>query len=121
MMNKLLLVEYNIESLSNIKKILSKYFDEVITARNGNEALKLFNENKKFSLVITNLNMPLMNGLELIEKLNLIDKSLPIYLTTAQMNKNQEKKLKKLRIIGLIEKPINIINLVKIIKIELNQ
>lgn len=50
---------------------------EVITACNGREALDIL-EDKSFSLLITDLNMPEMDGIELVVKIRNIDISLPI-------------------------------------------
>ncbi len=47
---------------------LSKIFKEVVYAENGEEALNLYTQDE-YDIVITDINMPKMNGLQLIEEL----------------------------------------------------
>lgn len=64
-----------------IRKLLSDFFSfygyEVITASNGKEVLDIL-KYKSCNLLITDLNMPLMDGIELVVKIRNLDISLPI-------------------------------------------
>ena len=62
----ILIVDDSKMQLSVLQKILIKMNLNVITAENGEEALKIIEEdNIKFSLVLTDYNMPKMDGMEL--------------------------------------------------------
>jgi putative two-component system response regulator len=67
---------------------------EVSEARNGREALDLFKE-KPYHLVLTDLHMPLMDGLELTRAIKAQDPLLPVILLTADGEK--EVRLKGLQ------------------------
>ncbi|MEH7336937.1 response regulator, partial [Neobacillus drentensis] len=43
-------------------------FDEVLEASNGNKALEIIKARGDIDIVITDINMPVMNGIELIEE-----------------------------------------------------
>lgn len=65
---KALLVEDNEEILFLMEYLLNKNGFEVKKARNGVEALEILGT-EVFDLLITDFNMPVMNGLELIENI----------------------------------------------------
>lgn len=66
--------DVNRELLGNI---LSERY-EVAYAANGEDALeKLFDRNAHYSLVLLDLLMPIMSGLELLEKIQVITKPTP--------------------------------------------
>lgn len=70
-----------VDDNEHVRKLLLDFVSsngyEVITACNGREALDIL-EDKSFSLLITDLNMPEMDGIELVVKIRNIDISLPI-------------------------------------------
>jgi len=70
-----------VDDEEHIKSLLSEIFSfngyDVILANNGREALEIL-KNKYCSLLITDLNMPVMDGIELVNKIRNLDISLPI-------------------------------------------
>lgn len=67
-MMKILLVDDDTVTLNSISKRLSEFGYDVVTARNGIEALQEFIKNH-FDLVITDIAMPRMNGITLVEEI----------------------------------------------------
>jgi len=67
-----LFVEDDVESRKEITIILNRFFDNVIEAENGAEGIEKF---KKYDidLVITDINMPKLNGLDMISKIKNIN------------------------------------------------
>lgn len=66
----ILIVEDSKTQLAIAKKILDKMNLNVFTASNGKEALEIIEKNEiKFSMVLTDYNMPIMDGMELTFKL----------------------------------------------------
>ena len=65
---KVLVVDDSITQRSQIKYILEKYCFNVIEAKDGLEAFKIFERNSDIRLIITDHNMPNMTGMELVEK-----------------------------------------------------
>ena len=66
---KALVVDDSKTSRALIKSLLERHYLKVDTAETGSEALELLNKNKDYSLVITDFNMPEMDGAELITKI----------------------------------------------------
>ncbi len=81
---------------------------DVTLAGDGVEALKVSN-GKKFDVIVTDINMPNMDGLELIK--NLRDKEdfkfTPILVLTTEGGDDKKKEGKKLGATGWIVKPFN--------------
>jgi DNA-binding NtrC family response regulator len=83
MPEKILAVDDEPNMLRLLKTILtSKTNYEVVTTNNPLEAAKLLQE-ESFDLLITDLKMPLMDGMDLIEAVKKIDPALPIIMVTA--------------------------------------
>ncbi len=102
-----LYAEDDSDILESVSEILEDLFDEVITATDGKEALALYNYHKNIDFLITDINMPQMNGLKLIEELRSIDKSLPVLVTTAYNKQDFLIKCIELKVDGFILKPID--------------
>ncbi|MCD6546641.1 MAG: response regulator [Thermotogae bacterium] len=104
-MKKILVVddETNIRNL--IKKILSDEF-EVDTAANGLEALKLL-KNKEFDLMILDINMPQMDGVELMKKLKKHNVSIPIVVISVFSDPEKLIETFKLGATDFIVKPFS--------------
>ncbi len=81
----ILYVEDDKALLYETGSILSKIFRSVDTATNGAEGLLKFTENS-YDLVITDIEMPELNGLELSQKIKEIDPQLPIVVISAYSN-----------------------------------
>ena len=77
-----LVAEDNELNLALLKDQLRTLGAKAVTARDGHEALALFNESR-FDAVITDINMPEMGGFELLEALRQQAPSLPVYAVSA--------------------------------------
>lgn len=103
-----LVVDDNQDMLDMLKFELDKDFD-VITASDGNEALKII-ENVTPSIVLTDLMMPVMDGIELCRRLK-ADKStvsIPIIILTAKHDLGVKLEGLTLGADDYITKPFNI-------------
>lgn len=65
-----------------LKTMLKKEGYEVVTAAEGREALRLLKE-KKIAAVVTDLKMPGLDGMELLDQIMADDPSLPVIMMTA--------------------------------------
>src|SRR5690349_11634627 len=90
------LVDDSATILLSISNILAKAGYAVEKAQNGEEALRKFNAGIKVDLLVTDLNMPGINGIELIKQVRQLPsfRFLPIlFLTTeSQQSKKMEAK-----------------------------
>jgi len=70
-----------VDDEKHIKELLKEFLSfngyETIVASNGIEALEILKD-KSCSLLITDMNMPYMDGIELVQRIRSFDISLPI-------------------------------------------
>lgn len=109
---KILVVEDQTMFLEYIVSILRKREDvkEIITATNGKDAFSLLHENK-VTLIITDLNLPKMNGLMFIEQTRKYYPKVKILVLTQYQNKGLLRKMTKLDVDGFLTKNSNQENL----------
>jgi CheY-like chemotaxis protein len=76
-----LFVEDEEMSRTTIGRLLSTRFANVLLAENGKEGLAAFNSHHP-DVVITDLEMPVMTGMEMIQRIREIGRDVPIIITT---------------------------------------
>ncbi|GAB5045981.1 hybrid sensor histidine kinase/response regulator [Thermodesulfovibrio sp. TK110] len=103
-----LVVDDSISVRKSLQSILEDRKLKVYTAKDGAEALNLL-ERKKIDLVVTDLEMPVMHGYELISRLrkDVRFKDLPIIVLTSRGTKKHEEKAIALGADGYIVKPFD--------------
>ena len=81
---------------------------EVISADNGAEALELALREKP-DIVVTDYQMPVMTGLELVEKLRQHEetKDIPVIMLTARSFAIEQEQQEALQISGCLSKPFS--------------
>lgn len=67
MTNKILFVDDESNVLQSLRRQLRKQY-EVVTAESGEEALELIDEKGPFAVVVSDMRMPLMDGVELLQE-----------------------------------------------------
>ena len=78
---------------------------DIKTASNGQEALRQF-KNEKFDLVLTDLKMAGMDGLQLLNEISQLDSSLPVILMTAHGSIDTVKEALRGGAFDYLEKPL---------------
>lgn len=86
--NRILIVDDNPDIIEFLTTVLLKYYN-VDSASNGAEALKILNK-QVYDLVISDVMMPVMNGIELCRKIknNISTSHIPVILLTAKATKD---------------------------------
>jgi len=84
---------------------LKSHFKEIIEASNGIEALKKYKENQP-DIIITDIEMPKMNGLEFCKRIREDNQSTPIIITTAHINVEYLLEAVSLNLIKYLGKPL---------------
>ena len=74
---RILVVDNEVNMLALFKRVLQKEGYEVVTVPSGEEAL-LKLESQWYDLLISDLKMPGMDGLELLKKAKLLSPTLPV-------------------------------------------
>jgi two-component system cell cycle sensor histidine kinase/response regulator CckA len=81
---------------------------KVIKAHSGYEGLQLFEENKsKIDLIISDFEMPEMNGKEVMNKLRKIDPQIKVMLSSGALTDEDEKEVRNEGFNGFLKKPYN--------------
>jgi len=116
---KVLYVEDNTGAQKSILLLLKNFFDDIITANDGLDGLEKFKHNK-FDLIISDIRMPKMNGIDMCKKIkentNSRPYDIPIIITTAHNESDILLECIKLNIDGFLLKPINFKQLEKTIR-----
>jgi len=107
----LLYVEDNEEARDSTLELLHEFFTNIITGVDGVDGIEKFQQND-IDLIITDINMPRLNGLEMAEKIKEIDNDVPILVLSAHNESSFFIDSIKLGIDGYILKPLNIEQLV---------
>lgn len=78
----ILLAEDNLVNQEVMKGLVTKFGDNMDIAQNGQEALEMFKEGQ-YDLILMDINMPVMNGLEASKQIRALDADIPIVAVTA--------------------------------------
>lgn len=103
---KVLLVEDDVELQKQLKLFLSRFVGKVDTAGNGIEALKEYKDNP-YDLIITDLTMPSMGGIELAKKIHALNEQQKIIVISALSESDQLIELINIGIDAFLLKPLN--------------
>ncbi len=94
------------------EKILKMMGYEVITARSGREALRLYKENQvKINLVVLDMIMPGMSGGETYDRLKGINPNVKVLLSSGYSMDGQASEILKRGCSGFIQKPFRMSHL----------
>ncbi|MCW8838170.1 MAG: response regulator transcription factor [Thiovulaceae bacterium] len=102
----ILLAEDEDELREFLKEYLQIFFIKVHTAECGDEAYMLYKD-KKPDIIITDINMPSMDGLTLISKIREDDKDTKIIVMSAHSEEEKLLKAIELHLETYLIKPIN--------------
>ncbi len=107
-MKTIMLVDDSATILLSVSNILMKAGYAVEQARSAEEGLRLFEAGKKTDLLITDLNMPGMNGIELIKKVRALSayKFMPILFLTTESQQSKRAEAKAAGASGWLVKPV---------------
>ncbi len=88
-----------------MQTLLQEFFDHITVVSNGKEGLVAF-QKERIDIVLTDINMPVMSGIEMIEHIRKIDKTVPILILTAFNDTEYLLEAIKYNISGYVLKPI---------------
>jgi len=104
-LKNILVLEDNADTQALLKLLLEKNGYLVTIAGDGNEAL-MYIGRQEFDLILSDINMPNMDGIQLLDIKNKKQISLPIILLTANDSEECEKICLEMGAIDYIKKPI---------------
>ena len=120
MTTRVLLVEDEDVARKTLAFYLNTIFDEVILACDGEEGFSILKENinndKTFDLVLTDLKMPNVDGMGMIDLIRELIPNQRFIIVSAHKNEEDLLKLINLRVLGYFLKPLNIDNMMEMLK-----
>lgn len=84
---------------------LEPFFSTIYEANNGKEALALYEE-KQPDIILTDIEMPQMNGLEFVESIRQKDTTTPVLVLTAYTTHSYLFKAIELNLVKYLTKPL---------------
>lgn len=95
-----------------LESIFKKLFKNVLTACDGKEGFDLFLQNyqneNRVDVIVSDINMPTLNGLEMLRKIREYDKDIPTIFLTAHSESHFLLEAIELHVSEYITKPLNI-------------
>lgn len=110
-----------VDDSESILAVVSTTLDdeyEVVTASDGGEAIRILNEDLHIDLIITDLNMPKADGIQVIKSARSLSKFAltPILMLTTESQMQKKQEAKDAGATGWIVKPFQPENLKAVIK-----
>ncbi len=104
------LVVLYVEDEEEVREALARYlrrrFAKVDTAENGEEGLEKFKQNH-YDIVITDVRMPIMDGLEMAKKIKEITEDMPVIVVTAFNETDYFLRAIEIGIDRYVKKPVD--------------
>lgn len=110
---KVLYVEDEDDVRNFTAKTLTAIVKEVVLAANGQEGVEQFKQNPDIDLIITDINMPKLGGLEMCEEIQQINKDIPIVITSAHNDPDFLKKAIDIGVDAYAMKPVDLYQLLE--------
>ena len=117
---KILFVEDEKAIRENYVTYLKMFFSEVFEAENGEKAYELY-KLKKPDIMIVDINIPKLNGLELLEKIREHDYNTKAIVLTAHTDKSFLLKATSLKLTKYLVKPVSRKDLEETLEITVNE
>ncbi|PPB73203.1 response regulator transcription factor [Campylobacter hyointestinalis] len=91
----------------NIADSLRYYVKEVFETSNGDEAYRIY-QDKAPDIILSDIHMPILNGIELVKKIREQDRKTPIIMITAHIDKKYLMDAVELHMEKYLVKPIDL-------------
>ena len=103
---KILYVEDDEIARENGIEYLENYFEHIYKASDAIKALQLYEKHKP-DIIITDIQMPKLNGLEFVKRIRQKDKKTQVIVITAFCDKSYLLKAIELQLVKYLVKPVN--------------
>lgn len=101
---------------TRIADTLSFYVKEIIQAKDGEEGYNLYKEYKP-DVILSDILMPIVDGLEMVKKIRKDDRNTPIIMITAHTEKEYLLDAVTLQLENYLVKPVTLNNILNALKI----
>jgi two-component system chemotaxis response regulator CheY len=109
MLKKVLIIDDSPLIHQMYRLVLSRYHCEILDAMNGQEALKLLQLQEDVGLILLDINMPVMNGVQFLEKAGpvLRARQLPVIVISTEGKESDTIRCLQLGAKGYVKKPFH--------------
>jgi CheY-like chemotaxis protein len=116
-------VDDDIRNIFALNSLLERHSMEVISATNGQEAIKLVESTDNLSLVLMDVMMPEMDGYETMRRIRMQQqfRTLPIIALTAKAMKGDREKCLEAGASDYVAKPVNTEQLLSLVRMWLHR
>ncbi|MBN1597039.1 MAG: PAS domain-containing protein [Bacteroidales bacterium] len=90
-----------------LEELLAENNATILHAKNGQQAIELFQQNPEVRLILMDIKMPVMNGLDATRRIRELDGNVPILAQTAYASQNDKQQVLDAGCNGYITKPID--------------
>jgi DNA-binding NtrC family response regulator len=115
MAKTILIVDDNPNMSSLLVEMLEVFQYQALRATDGHDALKKIEENKNVAMVITDMRMPKMTGLELLQAVKERHPKLPVVLISGYNIEDSDSDLVKNKADGFLNKPFMMADIEKLL------
>ncbi|MDB2447055.1 response regulator [bacterium] len=114
---KVLVVDDNQTEREMLCGLINKRGFEAVPAKHGGDALSVLRNDRGISLILLDVNMPIMNGIEFLKKVRAMEfyKNVAVIVSSSSTDKEHIIEAKKLGVGGWLVKPVEIKKLDKIL------
>jgi len=113
---KVLVLDDETALTSVLQKMLGRLEYQVTTSNQASEAIRWVRENPaQFEVVITDLTMPEMSGLEVAKQLHALRPDLPVILVSGYSVSVEAERLQEVGICERLEKPVTVAVLARVL------
>jgi two-component system chemotaxis response regulator CheY len=109
MLKKILVVDDSALIHQMYRLVMSRYKCEIVDAMNGQEALDILAQHLDVQLILLDLNMPVMNGVQFLEKAaqTRLPTKIPVIVISTEGREEDTIRGLKLGARGYLKKPFN--------------
>ena len=105
-MNKILVIDDEAAIVNGLIKMLTSWGYQAKASLSGLNGIGYL-QSEKFDLVITDMRMPDINGIDLIKRIKLISPGIKIIILSGSLAELNTSEIEALKIFKLLEKPIS--------------
>ena len=112
-----LYVEDDIDTRLSLVSILEKFFKKLIVSVDGEDGYNKYKESiqkgEEIHIIISDINMPIKNGLNMVSDIRELNENIPCILLTAYNESEYMLEAIKLGVSRYVFKPVNVSDLVQ--------